>query len=195
MATSRQLKRLESVTRSPIYSHFGETLSGVSTIRAYGCSKRFIQESNERVDTNQRCYFPSFIANRWLAVRLEFCGNMITFFAAAFSVLSRDTFQSQPGFAGLIMTYAMSITQTLNWLIRMTSEMETNVVSVERIDEYCQIPTEREWTRQSNVGPAIPAKWPEDGEINFDEFCIRYRDGLKLVLNNITIKVESGEKV
>ncbi|OTF75909.1 hypothetical protein BLA29_010920, partial [Euroglyphus maynei] len=142
VATSRQLKRLESVTRSPIYSHFGETLSGVSTIRAYGCSKRFIQESNQRVDTNQRCYFPSVIANRWLAIRLEFCGNLITFFAAAFSVLSRDSFQSQPGFAGLIMTYAMSITQTLNWLIRMTSEMETNVVSVERIDEYCHIPTE-----------------------------------------------------
>ncbi|KAH9413433.1 Mrp-4p [Dermatophagoides pteronyssinus] len=195
VATSRQLKRLESVTRSPIYSHFGETLSGVSTIRAYGCSKRFIQESNERVDTNQRCYFPSFIANRWLAIRLEFCGNMITFFAAAFSVLSRDKFQSQPGFAGLIMTYAMSVTQTLNWLIRMASEMETNVVSVERIDEYCHIPTEREWTRPSNSEPMITKEWPNNGEIDFDEFCVRYRDGLKLVLNNICIKVESGEKV
>ena len=120
---------------------------------------------------------------------------MITFFAAAFSVLSRDKFQSQPGFAGQIMTYAMSFTQTLNWLIRMASEMETNVVSVERIDEYCHIPTEREWTRPSNSEPMITKEWPNNGEIDFDEFCVRYRDGLKLVLNNICIKVESGEKV
>src|SRR6218665_3865469 len=103
VATSRQLKRLESITRSPIYSHFGETLSGVFTIRAFGACEKFIHESDHRVDTNQRCYFPSFIANRWLALRLEFCGNLIVFFATAFAVFSRDSFQKQPGFAGLII--------------------------------------------------------------------------------------------
>ena len=133
VATSRQLKRLESVTRSPIYSHFGETLSGVQTIRAYGATKRFIADSNNKVDTNQRCYFPSFIANRWLALRLEFCGNLIVFFSAAFAVVSREQFALQPGFIGLILTYSLSVTQTLNWLVRMTSEVETNIVSVERI--------------------------------------------------------------
>ncbi|KAI7696126.1 Multidrug resistance-associated protein 1 [Sarcoptes scabiei] len=195
VTTSRQLKRLESVTRSPIYSHFGETLQGVSTIRAYDCSKRFIQESNNRVDINQKCYFPSFIANRWLAVRLEFCGNVITLFSAVFAVISRNSFYSAPGFAGLIMSYALNITQTLNWLIRMTSEMETNVVSVERIDEYCQLPTEREWTRSKNIDPIIPMNWPEKGEIKFSEFAVRYRDGMNIVLNNISINVLSGEKI
>ena len=119
--------------RSPIYSHFGETLSGVSTIRAFGATRCFIGESNYRMDTNQQCYYPSFIDNRWLAVRLEFCGNLVVLFTAVFSVLSRESFEQYPGYVGLMITYALTITQTLNWLVRMTSELETSVVSVERI--------------------------------------------------------------
>lgn len=128
LATSRQLKRLESITRSPIYSHFGETLSGVTTIRAYGLGDAFTRQSDGHVDTNQRCYYPNFIANRWLALRLEFCGNLIIIAAAAFAVFYRDTFADQPGFAGLIITYSFTVTLNLNWMVRMTSDMETNVV-------------------------------------------------------------------
>jgi len=62
--TSRQLRRLESVSRSPIYSHFGETLLGVSTIRAYGAQDRFILGSMKRVDDNQACYYPTIVTNR-----------------------------------------------------------------------------------------------------------------------------------
>lgn len=195
VATSRQLKRLESVTRSPIYSHFGETLSGVSTIRAYGSTHRFITESNHRVDLNQRSYYPSFISNRWLSIRLEFCGNLIVFFAAIFAVFSRDSFQDKPGFAGLIITYALSVTQTFNWLVRMTSDMETNVVSVERIEEYCHNETEKEWTREKDAEPKLSAKWPEEGHIEFQDYAVRYRKGLQLVLNGINIEVKPGEKV
>ena len=64
VATSRQLKRIESVSRSPIYSHFGETIQGVATIRAYKQQDRFIQESEDKVDENQIAYFPSIVANR-----------------------------------------------------------------------------------------------------------------------------------
>lgn len=195
VATSRQLKRLESVTRSPIYSHFGETLSGVSTIRAYGLLKRFITESNYRVDHNQRCYYPSLIANRWLAIRLELCGNIIVLFTALFGVMSRDSFAHSPGIIGLIMTYSLSVTSTLNWTVRMTSELETNIVSVERIDEYCNNEQEKDWTRPEGTEPVVPIEWPQQGKIDFDEYSVRYREGLTLVLNGITINVESGEKV
>lgn len=64
MATSRQLRRLESVSRSPIFSHFGETVLGASTIRALGHQERFILESERRVDDNQTCYYPGIGANR-----------------------------------------------------------------------------------------------------------------------------------
>lgn len=109
VATSRQLKRLESVSRSPIYSHFGESVTGTHIIRAYGVQDRFVKESEHRVDLNQICYYPSIIANRWLAVRLEMVGNLIIFFAALFAVLSpSDTVNG--GTVGLSISYALQVT-------------------------------------------------------------------------------------
>ena len=84
------MKRLESITRSPIYSHFGETISGAPTIRAYGVTSRFVAVNEEKIDTNQVCYYPTFVASRWLSVRLEFVGNLIILFASLFTVLTRD---------------------------------------------------------------------------------------------------------
>lgn len=107
VATSRQLKRLESVSRSPIYSHFGETITGVQAIRAFREQDRFIRESEHRVDVNQVCYYPSIISNRWLAVRLEMIGNLIIFFAALFSVLGRE--DQNAGLVGLSVTYSLQV--------------------------------------------------------------------------------------
>lgn len=91
VATSRQLKRIESVTRSPIYSHFGETITGQSTIRAYEVQDRFTSDSESKVDYNQMMAFPSIVSNRWLAVRLEIVGSLVVLFSALFAVLGRDT--------------------------------------------------------------------------------------------------------
>uniref|UniRef100_A0A1B6GCW0 ABC-type glutathione-S-conjugate transporter n=2 Tax=Cuerna arida TaxID=1464854 RepID=A0A1B6GCW0_9HEMI len=189
VATSRQLKRLESVSRSPIYSHFGESVTGAVSIRAYGVQHRFIKESEDKVDFNQVCLFPSLISNRWLAVRLETVGNLIIFFSALFAVLGRDTMN--PGLVGLSISYALQITQTLNWLVRMTSDVETNIVAVERIKEYGETPQEAAW----EVSPGPPASWPDKGQVDFKDYQVRYREGLELVLKGITFSVKGGEKV
>ncbi|CAG2065268.1 unnamed protein product, partial [Timema podura] len=105
IATSRQLKRLESISRSPIVSHFGESIIGAPTIRAYGVSQDFLKEAERRVDFNQACYYPSIIANRWLAVRLEIIGSIIIFFASLFAVLGRESMD--PGLVGLSVSYAL----------------------------------------------------------------------------------------
>ncbi|XP_044001771.1 multidrug resistance-associated protein 1 isoform X9 [Aphidius gifuensis] len=190
VATSRQLKRLESVSRSPIYSHFSESVTGAQTIRAYGEQQRFIKESENRVDFNQVCFYPSIIANRWLAVRLEMIGNLIIFFAGLFAVLGRNTMS--PGLVGLSVSYALQITQTLNWLVRMTSDVETNIVAVERIKEYGETPQEAPW----EIKNTTPQKnWPQNGCVVFDNFKVRYREGLELVLKGVTFKINGGEKV
>ncbi|XP_011699220.1 PREDICTED: multidrug resistance-associated protein 1 isoform X8 [Wasmannia auropunctata] len=190
VATSRQLKRLESVSRSPIYSHFSESVTGAQIIRAYGVQEQFIHESENRVDFNQVCYFPSIIANRWLAVRLEMVGNLIIFFSALFAVLGRDTMSS--GLVGLSVSYALQITQTLNWLVRMTSDVETNIVAVERIKEYSETDQEAPW---KNTEYTPSKEWPKHGRVDFKDFKVRYREGLDLVLHGLTFSVLGGEKI
>ncbi|BFZ17907.1 hypothetical protein BsWGS_20945 [Bradybaena similaris] len=190
VATSRQLKRLESVSRSPIYSHFGETITGAVTIRAFGQEARFIHDSQTKVDINQRSYYPSIVSNRWLAIRLEIVGNLIIFFASLFAVIGRH--HISPGIVGLSITYAMNVTQTLNWLVRMTCDLEANIVSVERIKEYSEITTEADWVIESNrPGP----EWPSKGVVEFKDYKVRYREGLDLVLRGLNCTIQSGEKV
>ncbi|KAI8125134.1 Multidrug resistance-associated protein 1 [Lucilia cuprina] len=189
VATSRQLMRLESVSRSPIYSHFGETVTGVSTIRAYSVQDRFIDESDTKVDKNQVCKYPSLIANRWLAIRLEMVGNLIILFASLFAVLGG---QKNAGLVGLSVSYALQVTQTLNWLVRMSSDIETNIVAVERIKEYGETKQEAPWELENSN---VPKNWPLEGEVVFENFKVRYREGLDLVLRGISFKIAGGEKV
>lgn len=151
--------------------------------------QRFIDESENKVDFNQICYYPSIIANRWLAVRLEMVGNLIILFAALFAVLSKKTLS--PGLVGLSVSYALQVTQTLNWLVRMTSDVETNIVAVERIKEYGETKQEAAWENNT----PLPKNWPESGRVEFRDFQVRYREGLDLVLRGITFTVLGGEKV
>nr|XP_028561207.1 multidrug resistance-associated protein 1-like isoform X1 [Podarcis muralis] len=190
VATSRQLKRLESVSRSPVYSHFNETLLGVSVIRAFEEQKRFIKQSDVKVDENQKAYYPSIVANRWLAVRLEYVGNFIVLFASLFAVIARNSLS--PGLVGLSISYSLQITTYLNWLVRMSSEMETNIVAVERVKEYSEKEKEAEWTIKQT---APPSNWPHEGKVEFKGYGLRYRDNMDLVLRDINITIDGGEKV
>ncbi|CAG7833091.1 unnamed protein product [Allacma fusca] len=190
VASTRQLKRMESVSRSPIYSHFGETITGASTIRAYGQQDRFILDSEAKVDHNQVAYFPSVVANRWLQIRLETVGNLVILFAAFFAVIGRETLD--PGTVGLSVSYALQITIALNMLVRWTSEVESNIVAIERLQEYREAPQEAPWNIPSRTPPK---EWPTEGVVEFDHYQTRYREGLDLVLRNVTCRIESGEKI
>ncbi|XP_074696423.1 multidrug resistance-associated protein 1 isoform X5 [Strix aluco] len=190
VATSRQLKRLESVSRSPVYSHFNETLLGVSVIRAFEEQKRFIKQNDVKVDENQKAYYPSIVANRWLAVRLEYVGNCIVLFAALFAVIARNKLSA--GLVGLSVSYSLQITAYLNWLVRMSSELETNIVAVERVKEYAEMEKEAEWSIEQTA-PA--STWPTEGKVEFRGYGLRYREDLDLVLKNINVTINGGEKI
>ncbi|KAK2630067.1 hypothetical protein QTJ16_000887 [Diplocarpon rosae] len=193
LRTSRELKRLDSVSRSPIYAHFQESLGGVTTIRAYRQEERFAQENEWRVDANLRAYFPSINANRWLAVRLEFLGSIIILSAAGLAVLSVATGSTlSAGLVGLAMSYALQITQSLNWIVRQTVEVETNIVSVERVLEYARLKPEAPEVLHRH---RPPISWPASGAVNFKNYSTRYRDGLDLVLKNVNLDIKPHEKI
>ncbi|XP_075738556.1 ATP-binding cassette sub-family C member 3 isoform X2 [Rhipicephalus microplus] len=190
IATSRQLKRLESISRSPIYVHFSETVSGSSSIRAYGAGERFVARSNELTDINHSSFFPSIAASRWLSIRLEFLGYSIVFIAALLAVLTRETLS--PGLAGLSVSYALTVTSTLNMLVRATSDTETNLVAVERCFEYTRTPQEAPWERP-DFKP--DDRWPTAGRVVYDNYSTRYRNDLELVLKGISCDINPGEKI
>lgn len=165
----------------------------MTTIRAYRQELRFQQENEWRVDANIRAYFPSISANRWLAIRLEFIGSVVIFFASFFAVIAVGYGRGPPaGILGLAMSYALQITSSLNWIVRQTVEVETNIVSVERVLEYANLPSE---------APEIiskkrpPISWPSQGAVRFENYSTRYRSELPLVLKNISMTVKPREKI
>uniref|UniRef100_A0A8C9SM16 ATP-binding cassette, sub-family C (CFTR/MRP), member 3 n=1 Tax=Scleropages formosus TaxID=113540 RepID=A0A8C9SM16_SCLFO len=190
VATSRQLKRLESVSRSPIYSHFSETITGTSVIRAFGRHNAFVLLSDLKVDENQKSCYPGIVSNRWLGVRIEFIGNCIVLFAALFAVIGKDSLS--PGLVGLSVSYALQVTMSLNWMVRMTSDLESNIVAVERVKEYSETETEAPWDVEDKKPPP---EWPQTGKVEFLNYSVRYREGLDLVLKNLTLSIKGGEKI
>uniref|UniRef100_A0A7M4FWZ5 ABC-type glutathione-S-conjugate transporter n=1 Tax=Crocodylus porosus TaxID=8502 RepID=A0A7M4FWZ5_CROPO len=190
VATSCQLRRLEAASRSPIYSHISETFQGSGVIRAYKAQQRFISQNDFRVDENQRMCFPGVVADRWLAANLEFLGNSIVLFAALFAVINKK--QLTPGIAAFSISYALQITGILNWMVRSWTEIENNVVSVERVKEYSTTPKEAPWTQEAK---SQSQAWPTEGRIEFRNYSLQYRPNLELALKNITITIRGQEKI
>jgi ABC-type multidrug transport system fused ATPase/permease subunit len=129
-------------------------------------------------------------------VRLELIGTSIITFATLIAVLeheisgANDTFA---GLAGLSISYALSATQSLNWSVRMASDMEANMVAVERVLEYSRI--ENEGARETKVDSELSKDWPTQGEIVFHGAKLRYRSGLPLVLKGLDLRIPAGSKV
>ncbi|TKR94141.1 hypothetical protein L596_008468 [Steinernema carpocapsae] len=191
--SSRQLRRLESITKSPIYSHFQESLQGAMSIRAYGSCERFLLESNKRTDINKAAFYYNSILNQWLVIRLEFLGSLLTFCAALVAVFFREDAAVSAGIIGLAVSQSLHISRQLAWTMRMISGMENNIVSVERISEYTHLPTEA--PAESEEGRRPPQEWPEQGAIEMRNLAIRYREGLDLVLRGISVNIQPGEKI
>lgn len=192
LRTSRELRRLDSVSRSPIFANFQESLNGVSIIRAYGQEDRFRFLNQSRIDRNMRAYHPAINANRWLAVRLEFLGSIIILASSGLAILTLKNGAISAGLVGLSVSYALQITQSLNWIVRMTVEVETNIVSVERVLEYSRLTPEAPEVVEDH---RPPESWPADGQVIFKNYSTRYRPELDLVLRNINLAVKLHEKI
>lgn len=187
---SRDMKRLESVQRSPLYQQFGETLNGIVTIRAYGDGPRFLVDNHQRINSYNRPHIYLWAANRWLAFRVDITGALVSFVTASFILLNIGRIDA--GAAGLSLTYAVTFTENVLWLVRLYSEVQQSMNSVERVKEYLEVEQEAppviEWARP-------PANWPTHGAVQFASYTTRYRADLDPVLREVSFTVQSGEKV
>jgi ABC-type multidrug transport system fused ATPase/permease subunit len=190
--TSRELKRMDSISKSPIFAHFSESLGGLATIRAFNVEGDFINRSKERIDGNNRVYVLLNLINRWLGVRLDSTGALILLIASLLVAVNGKAIG--PGLVGLILSYSLSLTGALNWLVRTNVDLEMQMNSVERTLEYSQIESEGV-INEDGQRVLPPQNWPSEGEIKFESACARYRPGLPLVLNNVTVQIRGGERV
>ncbi|OJD19343.1 hypothetical protein AJ78_00705 [Emergomyces pasteurianus Ep9510] len=188
--SSRDLKRLESIQRSPLYQQFGETLTGIVTIRAYGDGARFIHDNHALINTYNRPYLYLWASNRWLAFRVDITGALVSFFTAAVIVSSVGKLDA--GAAGLALTYAVTFTENVLWLVRLYAQNQQNMNSVERIEEYIGVEQEAEAVIPDR---RPPTNWPAHGALQFDNYSTRYRPDLDPVLKNVTFSVQPGERV
>ena len=189
--TARQLRRIVSNSRSPIYSHFVESLAGCSTIRAFNMEERFVGECEKRIDFNHKCSYPSMMANRWLEFVCQTIGSFITLVVSLFAVTWVESVQ--PGEVGLIITNAMMINFALPNLVTSVTSVETNVIAVERIKKYSSLDQEGASNEDPNSEPQN--EWPDHAEITFVNYSARYRRGLELVLHKINCTIKTGEKL
>ncbi|CAD6502128.1 BgTH12-02369 [Blumeria graminis f. sp. triticale] len=190
LRSSRDLQRIESVQRSPLFQQFGETLSGITTIRAYGDVKRFSRNNMIKINTHSRPFIYLWATNRWLAFRMDVIGDFVAFAAGAFVILSIGKIDS--GSAGLSLSYAISFTENVLWLVRLYSMNEQNMNAVERIKEYLDVEQEAKAVIPETKPPT---DWPSQGSVEFVDYTTRYRVDLDPVLRGVSFKVNPGEKV
>ncbi|CAE6486674.1 unnamed protein product [Rhizoctonia solani] len=192
LETSRELKRLDAVTKSPIFSWFQESLGGLSTIRAFGQQRVFIAHNESKLDSNQMIYLPAVSATRWVAIRIELLGSVVVVSAAMLSLVALITTGVDVGLVGLVLSYSLLTIQHLNFFIRTASDVEQNLVSVERVLNYVNLPSEGLLEIPDAL---LPESWPQRGGIEFRSYCMRYRPELPPVLKDLNIKIRPGEKL
>ncbi|KAF9523137.1 ABC transporter [Crepidotus variabilis] len=190
-ASARELKRLDAILRSSLYSHFSESLSGLTTIRAYGESERFLRDNEKFMDIENRAYWMTVTNQRWLGIRLDFLGGLLTFIVAMLTVGTRFTIS--PSQTGVVLSYILSVQQAFGWMVRQSAEVENNMNSVERIVYYT---SEVEHEAAYEIPEKKPAPtWPAEGHVELKDIVLSYRPGLPAVLKGISMDVAAGEKI
>ncbi|XP_044528646.1 ATP-binding cassette sub-family C member 10 [Gracilinanus agilis] len=190
-ASSRELRRLSSLTLSPLYTHLSESLAGLSIIRATRATCRFEEENEKLLELNQRCQFAASACMQWLDIRLQLMGATVVSAIAVIALIQHQQHLANPGLVGLALSYALSLTGLLSGLVSSFTQTEAMMVSVERLEEYsCDLPSEPQDQKiQVGVG------WLSQGHVEFQDVVLAYRPGLPNALDGVTFSVLPGEKI
>ncbi|XP_058410288.1 ATP-binding cassette sub-family C member 10 isoform X4 [Diceros bicornis minor] len=190
-ASSRELRRLGSLTLSPLYSHLADTLAGLPVLRATRATYRFEEENQRLLELNQRCQFAASATMQWLDIRLQLMGAAVVSAIAGIALMQHQQGLADPGLVGLSLSYALSLTGLLSGLVSSFTQTEAMLVSVERLEEYsCDLPQEP----QDRL-PQLGIGWLTQGSVEFQDVVLVYRPGLPNALDGVTFRVQPGEKL
>lgn len=191
ITSSREITRLDSITKAPLIYHFSETVAGIETIRCFRKQDSFSQQNLDRVNMNMKMDFHNNTANEWLGLRLESIGTAILCTTAFLVVvLPENLIKSET--VGLALSYALGLNASLYWTVWLTCTIENKMVSVERIRQFTTIPTEA----VLSIPNCLPSpNWPTTGQIVSSRLKLRYRPVTPLVLKGVNFTIEGGQKV
>uniref|UniRef100_A0A8C2HEW1 ATP-binding cassette, sub-family C (CFTR/MRP), member 8b n=1 Tax=Cyprinus carpio TaxID=7962 RepID=A0A8C2HEW1_CYPCA len=189
---SRDLQQLEDSTEMPLLSHYSQTIEGLTTIRAFRHEQRFKKKLLEHTDANNISSLFLMAANRWLEVRMEYIGAFVVLIAAVASISNALCSQLSAGLVGLGLTYALMVSNYLNWIVRNLADMEVHLGCVKRVSSLIHTQPER---YDGLMTPAqVPAGWPKYGEIQIKNLSVRYDSSLKPVLRHVSAHIRPGQK-
>ncbi|KAJ7190424.1 multidrug resistance-associated ABC transporter [Mycena pura] len=184
----RDMRRLDSVTRSPLYTMYSETISGVAVLRAFGASSKFLRDMLRHVDTNGNPSFWTWGINRWISIRMMCFGAILAAVVALLAVLNKSISASLAGFA---LAFSNSILYDLMSVVKEFVTLEQGMVALERVKEYSDLVQEP----PEFIEPRPDPSWPQQGAIRCENLVIRYAPELPNVLHNVTFDVGPGEKI
>ncbi|KAG0014059.1 hypothetical protein BGZ80_010684 [Entomortierella chlamydospora] len=190
LVSSRELKRLDSAARSPLYAHFGETLAGLTTIRAFNDSSRFAVQATTLLDRSQQTSYLTNVSTRWLQIMLDFLSLIVLTAVGLLAILQRESANQQV--FSIVLSQIGQLTAIMTQILSCSVNLETTIVSVERAREYSQLtPEARDVIPDSKTDEA----WPQRGQIVFNQYSTRYREGMDLVLKGVNVIINGGERV
>ncbi|XP_022822031.1 multidrug resistance-associated protein 4-like isoform X1 [Spodoptera litura] len=191
LKSAQGIKRLEGTTRSPVFSHMSATLNGISTIRSAGAEQRLIKEFDRFQDIHTSTWSSYLASGVTLGFWLDFiCVIYLTIVIVAFLVIDSKTIFS--GNVGLAISQTLILTGMLQFGVRQTAEVISQMTSVERILQYTHIEREPKWDKGEKE---TPKGWPSRGRIQFKSCYMKYTPEDLPVLKNLNLVIESGWKV
>ncbi|KAJ7720516.1 hypothetical protein B0H16DRAFT_1896820 [Mycena metata] len=189
LATSKQFRRLESASKSPLYTLFGTTVTGLITVRAYGAQNFFRAQNAAFVNESLGAMHHRVAGQLFLQVFLLWFQTILACSVAVLTVWLRD--QTDPAFLGIALSRLVSLGMSLAHLLTSYASVENGAVAIERIGEFARLPEEEE----HKTIIADYSAWPSTGNLAFVDFSMKYRDDLPLALKNISFDLQGGLKI
>ncbi|XP_072433976.1 ATP-binding cassette sub-family C member 4 isoform X3 [Chiloscyllium punctatum] len=189
LKTSRDIKRMESSTRSPVFSHLSSSLQGVWTIRATKTEQQFQAKFDEHQDLHSGAWFLFLSTSRWLAVRLDILCAVFVSIVAFGSIIIANKLDA--GQVGLALSYAVTLMGMFQWGVRQSAEVENLMTSVERVQDYTELESEAPWESHK----PLPNGWPHHGAIVFENVNFGYSPDCDPILQDLNLAIKSKEKI